>query len=600
MTFTGYIQMQNTLSLKDKLTVLLDGKNSKSYARIVSSAPGICEEVSRTQHLLGTQSVAETLWCILNEAERPLCKCKQNYRLFNTFNLGYKQYCGARCPEKATDHSEKIKKVWKDTDKLAQMIRKKEATCLEKYGATNAATTDAIREKTRLTNLSKYGSETPLQSETIKAKIKKSVHKKYGVEFPFQSRDIQQKAKSTFEKNNPYLSDKMQIARTAFIAKHGVNPFAVDEIKEKIYRQRKEKFGYKHALQSHMSTWVVDVLENKIDFINRLTGLTLSEAGELLGVNPTTIARRAVAYDCKDIFSTATRSKWEFKFKTFLESIGLVEGRDFVQGDRTVLSGKELDFYFPRINTAIELGSVYWHSEISAGRGHSYHFDKWKQCYNKGIDLLQYWDFELASSWNVIESKILYLFKKIPVTIGARCIKEFKLLSIEEEKAFLAKNHLQGFTGDRRKAYGAIYNGKTVGLMAVAIRPTAIEITRYATDINSTYPGLFSKMLKYVLNDLSIFDKDVISFSDNRHSSGAVYKKSGFVLSKESAPSYYYTKDYHNIEHKKKFTKDKIKTKFNVDIDNKTEWQLMQEEGYDRIWDAGKKLWKLSATYLPK
>ena len=37
--------------------------------------------------------------------------------------------------------------------------------------------------------------------------------------------------------------------------------------------------------------------------------------------------------------------------------------------------------------------------------------------------------------------------------------------------------------------------------------------------------------------------------------------------------------------------KSKIKEKFNVDISNKTEWQLMQDNGYDRVWDCGKIKW---------
>jgi hypothetical protein len=40
--------------------------------------------------------------------------------------------------------------------------------------------------------------------------------------------------------------------------------------------------------------------------------------------------------------------------------------------------------------------------------------------------------------------------------------------------------------------------------------------------------------------------------------------------------------------------KNKIKQRHpEVDL-SKTEWQLEQELGYDRIWDAGKRLWILT------
>lgn len=37
--------------------------------------------------------------------------------------------------------------------------------------------------------------------------------------------------------------------------------------------------------------------------------------------------------------------------------------------------------------------------------------------------------------------------------------------------------------------------------------------------------------------------------------------------------------------------KSKIAKKFGVDITGKTEWELMQQLGYDRIWDSGKIKW---------
>ena len=586
--------MQNISTLKHQLLSLIQNKNSKGYARLVSTRPILLEYVLSQKDLLQTHSIAETLWCIVNDQSPPLCKCGGT-RIFNTFVLGYRLYCKKTCTAKRQSQSEKISTFWKENpDKLENMIRKRDQTNLEKYGYTNAAKSIEVQEKTTKTNLERYGAVSPLQSPEVQNKIKKTTVERYGVNYPFQSTDIQKKAAETFNRNHPDVIDKMELARQRFIQIHGVNPFAVPEIKEKIRESRLKKYGYVHALQNHLSSEIIDILENKNKFIYEVSSLTLAEAAEKLGVNPTTIARRAISYDCKDIFVKSSRSKWEFKIKNFLLTLGLIEGIDFITGDRQILNGKELDFYFPKISAAVEVGSVFWHSELSAGRGYNYHFNKWKDCIDKNINLYQYWDYELEHKWEVIASKITYLFKKVTVIIGARKIKDFRIVPIKEERLFLEFNHLQGYTGDRKKTFGAYQDNKLMAIMSLATRANGIEIVRYATQLSANYPGLFSKLLKYSLTQLNATNSDVFSFSDNRHSSGNVYKQTGFELIKESAPTYYYTKNYHLTENKKKFTKQKIQDKFKIDITGKTEWQLMQDLGYDRIWDAGKKLWKLT------
>jgi len=83
----------------------------------------------------------------------------------------------------------------------------------------------------------------------------------------------------------------------------------------------------------------------------------------------------------------------------------------------------------------------------------------------------------------------------------------------------------------------------------------------------------------------------VVSFSNNGHSNGGVYKASGFVIEKINGPAYWYTQDYTVRENRQKYMKGKIAKKFGIDMTNKTEWQAMQELGYDRIWDCGKIKW---------
>lgn len=581
--------------LRDQLLELFRDKNPKSYGRIVSTRPQLLQQINVILTRMQTQNISETLWCIIHDQTPPLCACG-NPKKFNTFILGYRNFCGCKtgkCSAAKKNQSTKMSAFWQENpDVKQQMIQKKEQTTLTMYGVTHAVQSEKVMQRVKDTNVKKYGVEFPFQSQEIRDKSKETLKQNHGVEYAFQNEQIRKKAEDKFIENNPGLTDKMQLARDAFIQEHGVNPFALPTIKNKILNDRLEKYGYKHSLQKHLSLEIVNILEDSTLFLSAITGLTIGEASVKLGVNETTIVRRAVQYGYRDILVKSCRSKWEYKMTQTLLSLGLIENIHFIRGDRTVLNGKELDFYFPAIMAAVEIGSVFYHSEVSAGRGEKYHYDKWSKCREQGIDLYQYWDYEMESKWAVIESKIRYLFSKIRNRVGARQITKIQKISLDQERDFLEINHIQGFGQDRSLAMGAYVGDKLVAVMAFGFHENDIEISRYATDITTNYPGLFDKMLKFSLTQIGDHaGKRLVSYSDNRHSNGNVYRRLGFTCEKSTSAEYYYTRDYHSVDRKRKFTRDKIQKKFGIDITGKTEWQLMQELGYDRVWDAGKKFW---------
>jgi hypothetical protein len=582
--------MSESMTHRDLLLQTIANANPKGFPALIKSNSVLYQWVMQQQHLLSTASFNETIWCLVNQCSPPRCKCGAA-RNFATYTLGYRAYCNNKCSVRFQEHSARIKQVWSDQNKLDAMVKKRTQTVIDRYGVDNVAKCPQVQEKIKKTNFERYGNEIAICSDQVVDCIKQTNLERYGVEWPFQSLEISKKAQESFRERYPNLPDQMALARAAYVNQHGANPFAVESVKNKIKQTRQEKYGYMHAQQHHLPDHVIEILEDLEKFKTQLAGLTLAEAAIKLGVNPTTVARRAMSYNCRDIFSQATRSKWEYQIQQLLNQLGLVEGVDYVRGDRTILKGKELDFYFPTLKVAIEVGSLFWHSELNAERGSYYHYNKWKTCREQNVDLYQYWDFELSNKWNVIESKIKYMISSTPNIIGARKINTIAPVEIEQERQFLEQYHLQGFSGDRSWALGAWYNEQLVAVMCLAKRSHSIEVVRFATDLAASYPGLFSKMLINSLKQLGIADSQVTSFSDNRHSAGRVYASSGFQLLRESRPSYAYTRNYHALEHKKKFTKQKIAKKFDVETADKTEWLLMQELGYDRIWDAGKLLW---------
>jgi hypothetical protein len=163
-----------------------------------------------------------------------------------------------------------------------------------------------------------------------------------------------------------------------------------------------------------------------------------------------------------------------------------------------------------------------------------------------------------------------------------------------DARQLLDQHHFQNFVGGTH--FGAYYDNKLIGAMTFGkSRNGNLELKRFVTDPASSYPGLFSKILKFAQNEMK-FTK-LISFSDNRWFTGNMYEKAGFTFAKDIMPSYAYS--YKNkIMHKQSFTKQQILQKFPetkiLIEEGMTEKQLMVHLGIPRIYDCGKKEWHIT------
>ena len=63
-----------------------------------------------------------------------------------------------------------------------------------------------------------------------------------------------------------------------------------------------------------------------------------------------------------------------------------------IRNDRSILSGKELDLYYPEKKIAIEFNGDYWHDENHKPR--DYHYNKFKDCLNSCITLVSIFENE--------------------------------------------------------------------------------------------------------------------------------------------------------------------------------------------------------------
>jgi hypothetical protein len=160
------------------------------------------------------------------------------------------------------DMVNKIKKTnlekYGDTCALRNTTIKEKAkqTCLDKYGVENPFQNEDIKIKIKKTNLNKYGDTCALRNTTIKEKAIQTCLDKYGVENPSQNEDIKQIKKDTCFKNfgvehsfqSNHIRNKAKITN---LIKFGVeNISSCPEIRRKAENTMLNKFGVFHAAQS--------------------------------------------------------------------------------------------------------------------------------------------------------------------------------------------------------------------------------------------------------------------------------------------------------------------------------------------------------------
>jgi hypothetical protein len=591
--------------IKTKISEMIN-KYPRHYVSIIKKDIELNEWVLSNSY--DSDNYAERIYVSINGV--PSAKECGNYPKFNTIFKGFFEYCGPKsiCQCSRTAHSNTIKDIHSSKSDLEkeQQSKKRISTLKDRYGVENPMFYDEFREKLKQTNLERYGVENPLQSKEIQEKTQKTKKEKYGVSFSLQSKEIQERTQKT--KKEKYGDDYMKTVREELYKKYNGNPFQSTEIREKINKKMNQKYGVSSPLQFeefkekakitnierygvdnpakfHISQESLDILNDKELFCEFVKDKTVYEITNDLGVESTLIYRLLKKYDAYDFYKKKSSSYLETEMKEFLDSNNIT----YEQNNRTILGGKELDFYIPDYNMAIEMNGIYYHSD-KFRPDPKYHYNKWKICKNKGIHLISVFE----DDWNLQQDKvcnmILNFFNKKPKGIPARKTHIQKITG-KIAKSFLDQYHLQNFvTGTH---YGAFdVDDNLIGVMTFGTtRNGRFELKRFVTD-NYTHPGLFSKLFKYAQSDLKF--TEVVSFSDNTCFTGNVYKMNGFDFIGVIKPDYRYFFDGKR-SHKSNFKKANIKQKFpelSESIDNgMTESAAMELLGIQKIYDCGKCEW---------
>jgi len=503
---------------------------------------------------------------------------------FINLKLGFKKYCKeCIC---INSKKKRIKTVLKKYGvehvlQSKKIKEKKNQSCLDRYGVEYPLKLNKFNEKRKKTNLKKFGVENPMQSEKVKEKKRQTCLIKYGVEHPFQLENIKKKIiKTNLQKygvENPLQNKEIREKyKQTCLLKYGVEtPFQSEDIKIKIRRTEKKIF-FNRLLNS-------DRLKEKCT-----PNFNIDEYQDVNSIYSWVCTKCQTIFEgsidngyiprCPICYPFNSSSLGEKEIVEFIQSLNI----DLIENDRSILFPKELDIYIPSHNLAIEFDGLYWHSELGGRKDKDYHLNKTLQCESKGVQLLHIFEDEWIDKQEIVKSIIKAKLNKLENIIYARKC-EIQSVPNDEAKLFLFDNHLQGPINGNH--YGLYYEDKLVSIITYGKsrfnKNYEYELLRFCNKINTSVVGGFSKLFKNILRGLSL-----ISYCDLRYGNGNVYKNNGFKLINSSNPSYYYMKEYQRLS-RLNFQKHLLQEKLDIFDPNLTEWENMQLNEYDRIWDCG-------------
>lgn len=263
-------------------------------------------------------------------------------------------------------------------------------------------------------------------------------------------------------------------------------------------------------------------------------------------------------------------------------------GFDVVLSERYILDGNEMDVYIPSLKVGIEHDGLYWHCHKH--RRNDYHLKKTMLAEANGIRLIHIFEDEWKYKQEIVESRLLNIVGKSTNKIYARKTDIIDI-PVKMERAFLDKNHIQGYVRSNF-CYGLIYDGELVSLMSFckprlnlgrkSAQDGEFELLRFCNILNTSVVGGASKLLKYF--ERNVNPSSIYSYADRRWSEGSLYNTLGFEFSSYTSPNYFYVKGFKR-ENRFKYRKSElVKAGFDG---SKTEFQIMEERGYSRIYDCG-------------
>lgn len=503
---------------------------------------------------------------------------------------GFRLFCSRDC----TRNSQKTKE-------------KSKQTSIKKFGAPTWAQSNQNKSKgvkwdtekkqkwketTIASNLKNHGVEWPAQLDSVKEKREQSVLKKTDGKYTNMFQDLERVQAGTMKKHGVKHWKQSKEGKKASQGKN--NPLANPETVRKVIHTR--------MCMKHDEEFTNIILNKEIekfkDFIHSIVNENnysfRHEIANHLGLSYSYLNRLFREFGMANEFITLGTSK-SYEEEIVYQFISSIYDGKIIRGSRSILgNGQEIDIYIPEFNFGIEYDNLYTHSEYSGGKDNKYHITKTDLAESNGIHLVHI----LSNEWLIPEKRIIWesiIRNKLNLTNTKIAARKTKVVTInnQESKTFFNNNHLMGYAIGAECTLALLHEDTIVMALSYGKSRTSkdeYELYRVASLIDTNIVGGFGKLFNSIPDEIK---NNLITFADRRFSyTNSVYDNY-FKEKEKTEPNWWgFQRGTNELMSRWSFTKKnfcKIIEQSNYD-DNKTIFDNMIDNGYDRIWDCGN--WK--------
>lgn len=498
-----------------------------------------------------------------------------------------------------------VNEYWKQHKKYVQ-----KHTCLELYGVDSSAKVADIQAKQKATVKAKCGAENIMQTDTGKKRLQKTMMERYGVPCNLMARD-----------------DVYDFSKRCYDALIGDNVWV--RVLKKLAQDKKVSYDmlYKEYLLYRrdfiLSMQVSDHIETLCKAWKKAGRDVIKYPTNTFFKMPVVMASTFLnEYAKKGLISLPSnfncfKSQYELMVANYLDSLGV----KYEVNNRSVLGGKEIDFYIPEKKVGVEINPSVSHNynKYAKNRGRLfgskeelYHYDKYKAAAKAGIVLLQLFEYDLNPEQ--FDKKTKYLLKQKlcgydgKVYARKTVVYEAKRDARTKCVAFLNDYHLQG-SATATKYFAMEYCGELVGVVSFKQHKGYVELKRLCFKHGVQVLGGLSKFIKaYFKSNIGC---DIIkSFSDNNIGDGTGYLRAGAELVGETKTSLCFVSSSNGLDMYSwqiatpwsaksgvlsKYT-SQLSAQNEIDeyIETKMPHRFDDGYGYDRVYRVGSKIWQFS------
>lgn len=264
------------------------------------------------------------------------------------------------------------------------------------------------------------------------------------------------------------------------------------------------------------------------------------------------------------------------KLENFIEEYLIKNDIYFIRRDRNTIKPKELDFYLPLHDIAIECNGVYWHSEKN-NVGNDYHLNKSNLCDELGINLLHFNEEEFIYNKKFISATLNNFLNCNQYHISTEKISISHIFDFDFIYKFF--NTYSNIKVDNTFKYTALYyKGRVVALIGYKDIDGYTEIIFSNISIYNILE-CFNILFEYIKNNIC-FNRIIMNI-DKRINYSKLFKD--FTINGHIQPTYKYFKN----GKLKLYDLNELGVVDNFDKDL-NEWDNMKSMGYNRIWDCGR------------